>query len=336
MNPSTPQSPRIPARFPLPAGAPARLPSVFGAAPALPRPTGSGPGGFPAPLPAANPLPPMAPPEKMSAADFDYIRNVVREQAAIVLEVGKEYLVESRLLTLARKEGLITVSSLVTQLRAAPGGPMLRKVVDAMTTNETSFFRDLHPFETLRKSLIPSAMERRKTDRQLNIWCGAASTGQEPYSIMMLIHEHFQELLGWNFRFVATDLSSDVLARAKAGRFSQLEVNRGLPAPLLVKHFMRHGVEWEIREDIRKRVEFRELNLIREWPVMPSMDIVFLRNVLIYFDADTKRQILGRIRRLLRPGGCLVLGGAETTLGLDDNYERVVVDRTTYYRVRAV
>lgn len=326
----------MPARFPIPAGNPARPTSVFGAIPASPRPTGSGPGGFPAPLSSVTPQPPMAPPEKMTAADFDYIRNMVRDQAAIVLEMGKEYLVESRLLTLARKEGLSTVSSLVAQLRSSPGGPLQRRVVDAMTTNETSFFRDLHPFETLRKAILPAAMERRKLDRQLNIWCGAASTGQDPYSIMMLIHEHFRELLGWNFRFVATDPSSEVLARAKAGRFSQLEVNRGLPAPLLVKHFLRQGMEWEIREDIRKRVEFRELNLIREWPVMPSMDIVFLRNVLIYFDADTKRQILGRIRRLLRPGGCLMLGGSETTQGLDDNYERVVVDRTTFYRVRAV
>lgn len=285
-------------------------------------------------IPAVSPFAQAPIVEKMGPTEFDFIRNLVRDQAAIVLEVGKEYLVESRLVALVRKEGIASIPALVTQLRAAPGGPLQRKVVDAMTTNETSFFRDLHPFEALRKFIIPAALERRKTDRTLNFWCGAASTGQEPYSILMLIHEHFPDLLGWNFRFVATDLSADVLARAKAGKFSQLEVNRGLPAHLLVKHFMRQGMEWEIREDLRKRVEFRELNLIREWPVMPSMDIVFLRNVLIYFDADTKKQILGRIRRLLRPGGSLILGGAETTLGLDDEYERVVVDKTTFYRVK--
>ncbi|MBL9201897.1 MAG: protein-glutamate O-methyltransferase CheR [Opitutaceae bacterium] len=273
----------------------------------------------------------------MSPADFDYIRAYVREQAAIVLEPGKEYLVESRLFTLARKENLASVDALIAKIRAEIGGrgPLHRKVVDAMTTNETSFFRDIHPFDTLRKELLPDLMRRRGADRKLAIWCGAASTGQEPFSVMMLIAEHFPELLKWDFKFVATDLCTEVLARAKAGRFTQLEVNRGLPATHLVKYFTRVGNEWEFKAELRNRVTFQELNLVKEWPPLPMVDIVFLRNVLIYFDVETKRMILGKIGRMLRPGGSLFLGGAETTIGVDDNFQRVVVDKTTCYRLKA-
>lgn len=273
----------------------------------------------------------------MNPADFDYVRAYVREQAAIVLEPGKEYLVESRLHTLARKEAVASVEALMAKLRAELGGngPLHRKVVDAMTTNETSFFRDLHPFDTLRKEVLPEIMKRRAAERKIAIWCGAASTGQEPFSVMMLIAEHFPELLTWDFKFVATDLCTEVLARAKAGRFTQLEVNRGLPAPLMVKYFSRVGNEWEFRADLRNRVTFQEMNLVKEWPPLPMVDIVFLRNVLIYFDVETKRTILGKIRRLLRPSGSLFLGGAETTFGVDDNFQRVVVDKTTCYRLKA-
>lgn len=271
----------------------------------------------------------------MNTADFDYVRAYVREQAAIVLEPGKEYLVESRLHTLSRKENLPSIEALMAKLRAEGRGPLHRKVVDAMTTNETSFYRDLHPFETLKKDVLPELMRRRASDRQISIWCGASSTGQEPFSVLMLIAEHFPELLKWDLKFVATDLCTEVLARAKAGRFTQLEVNRGLPAALLVKYFTRVGSEWEFKADLRSRVTFQELNLVKEWPLLPTVDIVFLRNVLIYFDVETKRTILGKIRRLLRPGGSLFLGGAETTFGVDDNFQRVVMDKTTCYRLKA-
>ncbi len=270
----------------------------------------------------------------MTTIDFDYVRAFVRDQAAIVLEPGKEYLVESRLQAVVRKENLASIEELVQKLRASPQNGMQRKVVDAMTTNETSFFRDIHPFEALKKVLLPELLAQRAAERTLNIWCGASSTGQEPFSVMMMIAEHFPDLLTWNLNFIATDLSSDVLARAKAGRFSQLEVNRGLPASLLVKYFTRNGNEWEFREDLRKRVTFKELNLVREWPLMPATDIVFLRNVLIYFDVETKKMILGKIRRLMRPGGYLFMGGAETTLNVDDVYQRVALDKTTCYRVK--
>ena len=270
----------------------------------------------------------------MTTVDFDYVRNFVRTEAAIVLEPGKEYLVESRLLTLARKENIASIDELVKQLRSEGKNGLYRKVIDSMTTNETSFFRDLHPFEALKKTILPELLTRRAAERQLNIWCGAASTGQESYSVMMLISEHFPELHKWQINFIATDLCTEVLARARAGRFSQLEVNRGLPATLLVKYFTRCGNEWELREDLRRRVDFREMNLVKDWPLLPPMDIVFLRNVLIYFDVETKKGILAKTRRLLRPGSFLLLGGAETTFNVDDAFERVMLEKTTCYRLK--
>ena len=270
----------------------------------------------------------------MNVPDFDFICSFIRQEAAIVLERGKEYLVESRLQTLARKESIASIDVLIQQVRTAPKGPLARKVVDAMTTNETSFFRDIHPFETLKKTILPELIAKRGTDKQFNIWCGAASTGQEIYSMLMLINEHLPELLTWNFKFVATDLCQDVLAKSKLGRYNQLEVNRGLPAAMLVKYFTRTGSDWEVREDLRRRVDCKEMNLVKDWLPLPQLDIVMLRNVLIYFDVESKKAILAKIRRLLRPGGYLFLGGAETTFNVDDAFERVMFDKTTCYRVK--
>lgn len=269
----------------------------------------------------------------MTTADFDYVRKYVHSEAAIVLEPGKEYLVESRLHTLMRRENLPSLDDLFQKLRSSQAGQLHRKVIDAMTTNESSFFRDIHPFEALRKTVFPELIKQRSGDRQLRFWCGAASTGQEPFSIMMLLAEHFPDIFNWDFKFIATDLSTDVLARARAGRFSQLEVNRGLPAAMLLKHFKRHGNEWEFNESLRQKVEFRELNLVKPWPPMPKLDIVFLRNVLIYFDLESKKSILAKIRSLLRPGGYLLLGGTETIFNIDPSFERVPIDKTICYRV---
>lgn len=183
--------------------------------------------------------------------------------------------------------------------------------------------------------MLPDLIAKRAAEKKLTIWCGAASTGQEIYSVLILINENFPDLFNWDFKFIGTDICTEVLAKARAGRFSQLEVNRGLPAPLLVKYFTRQGSEWEVRADLRKRVELRELNLVKDWPWMPALDIVFLRNVLIYFDVETKRSILGRIRRNLKPDGYLFLGGAETTLNVDDAFERVMLEKTTTYKVRS-
>jgi len=270
----------------------------------------------------------------ITASEFDYIRRLVLEQSAIVLEQDKQYLAESRLLPLARREGFDSLASLVACLRTKIFDGLHLKVVEAMTTNETSFFRDFHPFEALRESLLPQLMIRRAYSKELNFWSAACASGQEPYSLAVLLQEYFPNLAGWKVRIIATDLSAEMLARAREGRYSQLEVNRGLPAGLLVKYFLRHGNDWRILEDLRRRVEFQIINLAETWPLLPLMDVVLMRNVLIYFSLDTKKKILGKVRQLLKPDGFLFLGGAETTFNLDDAFERVQFDRTICYRVR--
>ncbi|MBI2406685.1 MAG: protein-glutamate O-methyltransferase CheR [Gemmatimonadetes bacterium] len=267
----------------------------------------------------------------ISPADFDFVRAIVRTDSAIVLEPGKEYLVESRLLSLARAEGAGSVDAVIDALRQRPTGELRYKVVEAMTTNETSFFRDITPFDALRLHIIPDLMSRRADRQQLRIWCGAASTGQEPYSLAMLLREHFPALHSWRVTITATDLSRTVLAKARAGRFSQLEVNRGLPAPLLVKYFEREGVAWRVKPVLRDMIAFREMNLVGPWTV-PDADLILLRNVLIYFDVATKRQILGNLRRILSPNGYLLLGSAESTMNIDDTFRRVLVGRMTSYQ----
>ncbi len=270
----------------------------------------------------------------LTTADFDYIRDVVRRRSAIVLEPGKEYLVESRLVPLARKEGEQTIGQLVTRMRREGDGPLLGRVVDAMTTNETSFFRDNHPFDALQRLVLPELIKARGKDRRLSIWCAAASSGQEPYSITMLLKDALQLHPGWRVSLLATDISQDVLDRTRDGRYTQLEVNRGLPVAMLVRYFDRVGTHWQVKQEMRSMVQTRLLNLALPLPAIGAFDVVFLRNVLIYFDAPTKRAVLQRVRQVLRPDGYLFLGGAETTLGIDDAFERVVLDRATAYRLR--
>jgi len=270
----------------------------------------------------------------MTASEFDYIRRLVLEQSAIVLEDDKQYLAESRLWPLARREGFDSIGSLVVRLLANKFDGLHRKVVEAMTTNETSFFRDFHPFEALRKSILPELILKRAASKELNIWSAACSSGQEPYSLVMLLQEDFPILADWSIRLIASELSADMLARAREGRYTQLEVNRGMPARLLVKYFRQYGTDWEINETLRSKVEFQIMNLADYWPPLPPMDIILMRNVLIYFGVETKKKILGRARQALKPDGFLFLGGAETTFNLDDAFERVQFDRTICYRVR--
>ena len=267
-------------------------------------------------------------------ADFSFVSDLVYRQSGIVLEAGKEYLVDARLTAVIRQLGVESIESLVKKLRA-PGSELLaRSVVEAMTTNETSFFRDVKPFATLKAEVIPDLIKRRSVSRSLSIWCAASSSGQEPYTIAMTLCEAFPELASWRLNFVATDLSKQMVERARAGKFSQIEVNRGLPAMMLVKYFKKVGTDWEISEKLRKMIEFRELNLLQAWPNLESLDIVFIRNVLIYFDMATKKQILGRIRRLMKPDGYMFLGGAETPLNLDDAFERHALDLSGCYRLK--
>jgi len=269
----------------------------------------------------------------MTAQDFEYVCRLVRDRSALVLEPGKEYLVETRLLPIARQLQLGSVGELIGQLRAGPDNGLHTRVVEAMVTTETSFFRDLHPFETLKSTILPELIRKRREERRLDVWCAACSTGQEPYSLAILLREHFAEVAGWKVNIAATDLSTEVLARAQAGQYNQIEVNRGLPAPVLVKYFRQQGGRWELAEHIRNMVEFRALNLARPWPPMTRMDLVFLRNVMIYFDVETKKSILGRVARLLKPDGYLLLGGAETTLNLDDSFRRVDQLKGGFYQL---
>jgi chemotaxis protein methyltransferase CheR len=270
----------------------------------------------------------------ITANDFDYISKLVKERSAIVLEKGKEYLVESRLQPLAQKEGFESIEELVKKMVQDKSHPAHDKVIEAMTTNETSFFRDVHPFNTLKQYIVPELMEKRKATRSLNIWCGASSSGQEPYSVAMLLKENFPQLINWKVSYTATDISEEMLTRCREGYYSQLEINRGLPANMMVKYFERDGSQWRIKEDIRKFVDFKFLNLCENWPFMPQMDIVMLRNVLIYFDVDTKKNILAKIKKLLRPDGYLFLGAAETTLNLDDSFERMDFKQSGCYRIK--
>lgn len=271
----------------------------------------------------------------LSAADLAYVRQVVRERSAIVLDDTKAYLVESRLAPIARRTGSGDLGELIARMRGDHSGQLRDVIVDAMTTNETSFFRDPGVWQALERALLPALIERRSPQQTLTFWCGAASSGQEPYSLAMLLVESFPEVVrDWNVRVIATDLSADMLGRAAAGRFGQLEVKRGLSPQRLVRHFVREGSDWRIRDALRQMVEFRALNLAEPWPFVPQVDVLLLRNVLIYFDHDTKREILGRCRTVLRRDGHLILGTSETTLNIDARFERVVVDGATTYRPR--
>jgi chemotaxis protein methyltransferase CheR len=271
----------------------------------------------------------------LNLTEFNFIRRLVLEQSAIVLEADKGYLVESRLMPLARREGFPSLNHFVQKLQVEPLQALHRQAVEAMTTNETSFFRDFQPFEALKKVVLPDIITRRSAERELNIWSAASSSGQEPYSLAMLIRENFPKLASWKVRILATDLSTDILARASEGRYSQLEVNRGLPAPLLVKYFQKRGCDWYLRDDIRSMVDYKVVNLANAWPFLPLMDIVLIRNVLIYFGVETKKEILAKVRRVLKPDGYFFLGAAETTLNLDDSFERVPIERATCYRIRS-
>ena len=270
----------------------------------------------------------------VSKSDFNYIRELVFERSAIVLEDGKEYLVESRLGPVAKLNGFDTIEHLVEDLRKKSNSELQYKVIEALTTNETSFFRDIHPFETLKNVVLPELIENRKNATELNIWCAASSSGQEPYSIAMLLSENFPALAKINF--IASDISEEMLTRCRSGEFSQLEVNRGLSAALLIKYFDKIGIKWAIKKKLRDLIKFQQINLAQNLPYLPKMDIIFLRNVLIYFDIEMKKKVLQQIKTILQPDGYLFLGGAETTLNLDESFTRMSVKYSGCYRLKRV
>jgi chemotaxis protein methyltransferase CheR len=268
----------------------------------------------------------------LAAADFDYLRTLMKNHTAIVLDAGKEYLAETRLAPFLGEQKCSSVQELLTLLRRQNFNVLHRRVLDAMTNNETWFFRDLYPFEALKATILPQIISRPDSARSLSIWSAACSSGQEIYSVAMLIRENFPSLLNLNITLLGTDISDAILQRAEAGRYSQLEVNRGLPAILLAKYFQQEGRDWQLKRNVRDMARFRFVNLSSPFPHLGPFDVVFLRNVLIYFAMDVRREILARIRHALRPGGVLFLGSAETTLNLDDSYERVPFQKTFYYR----
>ena len=268
----------------------------------------------------------------MTPVEYDYLRKFLKERSGLVLAAEKQYLVESRLVPIARKNGLNGIGDLVAKLRM-PGSQALQEVVvEAMTTNESFFFRDKTPFEHFTQTMLPHMLKERAATRRLRIWCAAASTGQEPYSLAMNIKEMASRLAGWNIEILATDLSCDVLDKAKAGLYTQFEVQRGMPIQLLLKYFKQTGDMWQISPELRGMVQWRKLNLLENFRSLGQFDIVFCRNVLIYFDHPTKVDVLGRIQAQMAKDAFLVLGAAETVVGLTEAF-RPVTDKRGLYTV---
>ena len=269
----------------------------------------------------------------LSAAEFQFVSALVRREAAIVLAPGKEYLVEARLIPVARTVGAASVSAFIAELQRRPHPAHQRKIIDALTTNETSWFRDREPFNALTDVVLPELVKSRASARKVRLWSAASSSGQEAYSLAITLQENLPP--GWSYEIMGSDISTEMVKRAEAAEYSQVEVNRGLPAAQLVQYFERAGAHWRVTPSLRRNVSFRLMNLTAPLPAMPPFDVIFLRNVLIYFDVATKKSVLRNVARLLRPDGWLFLGAAETTIGIDDNYERVAAGRTSAYRVRS-
>ncbi|MDA9431648.1 CheR family methyltransferase [Bradyrhizobium sp. CCBAU 51627] len=266
----------------------------------------------------------------MNAPDYEYLRKLLKERSGLDLSADKQYLIESRLLPLARKAGLAGIPELVQKLQGGSSA-LITSVVEAMTTNETFFFRDKVPFDHFRDTIMPEILKARAGKRSVRIWCAAGSTGQEPYSLAMTLKEMGAALTGWRVEIIATDLSQEVLEKAKSGVYSQFEVQRGLPIQHLVKYFKQNGETWQINPELRAMVQHRQLNLLQDFSHLGTFDVIFCRNVLIYFDQETKINIFNRLARQIETDGFLVLGAAETVVGLTDTF-RPIVDRRGLYK----
>jgi chemotaxis protein methyltransferase CheR len=262
--------------------------------------------------------------------DYEYLRKLLKDHSGLDLSADKQYLIESRLLPLARKGGLAGLPELVQQMKGGSAA-LIAQVVEAMTTNETFFFRDKVPFEHFRDTIMPEILRTRSVRKSVRIWCAAGSTGQEPYSLAMCLKEMSAALSGWRVEILATDLSQEVLEKSRSGIYSQFEVQRGLPIQLLVKYFKQIGELWQINADIRAMVQHRQLNLLHDFSQLGQFDVIFCRNVLIYFDQDTKTSVFGRLARAIETDGFLVLGAAETVVGLTEAF-KPVADRRGLYR----
>ncbi|MET0709692.1 MAG: protein-glutamate O-methyltransferase CheR [Tardiphaga sp.] len=265
----------------------------------------------------------------MTPLDYEYLQKILKDRSGLMLSSDKKYLLESRLLPLARKVGVPGIGELVQKMRGGSEA-VISDVVEAMTTNETFFFRDKTPFDHFKDTVIPDLIKARAGRRSLRIWCAAASTGQEPYSLAMILKDFGAALSGWRIEIVATDLSPEVLEKSRAGLYTQFEVQRGLPIQSLVKHFTQVGTLWQLNADVRSLVQFRQFNLLQDYTHLGKFDIIFCRNVLIYFDQPTKSDIFGRLARVSESDGYLFLGAAETVIGLTDKYRVCPTRRGVY------
>lgn len=268
----------------------------------------------------------------MTPAEFQVIAQLVKQRSGLALTEDKMYLVESRLMPVAQRHGLGDLARLVQRVRTPGADAVIADVVEAMTTNETFFFRDKTPFDHFEKVILPSLIPARAAQKSLRIWCAAASTGQEPYSLAMIIKEKFPQLKDWKIDIIGTDISKEVLAKARAGNYTQFEVQRGLPIQLLIKYFKQEGQNWNISDDIKKMVQYRSFNLLDGFLSLGNFDVVFCRNVLIYFDRDTKADVLKRIAERLSGDGFLLLGAAETVIGVSDRYQPAADARGLYVK----
>lgn len=268
----------------------------------------------------------------LATADFTFLRDLVANHSGNILAARHAGMLERRLLPFAGSVGADGLKSLVQRLRDSGDSALSAQVAEAVTVNETRFFRDEHLFETFRHHIVPELIKRNAKRKEIRIWSAACSSGQEPYSIAMVLHEHFPQLADWRIKIVASDLSLQMLERVRAGTYSQLEVGRGLPTKKLVQYFDRAGGVWQAKKVLRDMVEVHHVNLTRNWPYLGQFDLALVRNVLIYFDRQTKTNILKRIRGALRPDGYLFIGAAETLLGLSVPYQRTQIDATVSYR----
>jgi chemotaxis protein methyltransferase CheR len=256
----------------------------------------------------------------VTPVDYEFLRKLLKERSGLDLSADKQYLVESRLIPLARKVGLPGITELVQKMKSGADA-LTAEVVEAMTTNETFFFRDKVPFDHLRETMLPSLLKARASRRALRIWCAASSTGQEPYSIAMCLKELGSALAGWRVEIIGTDLSQAVLEKSRAGIFSQFEVQRGLPIQMLVKYFTQIGELWQLNPELRSMVQYRQLNLLHDFSQLGKFDVIFCRNVLIYFDQETKARIFERLSKVIEPDGFMVLGAAESVVGISDAFK---------------
>ncbi len=252
----------------------------------------------------------------MTDADFNFLRLLLHLRSGLSLSADKRYLAESRLGILCRRKGIDGLATLVQQLRQGADAALEQAVIEAMTTNETLFFRDQTPFELFRNVLLPEKLVTNAASRSLRIWCAAVSTGQEAYSLAMILDEMAPRLAGWTIKILGTDISAEVLERARSGIYSQFEIQRGLPIQMLLKHFQQNGDKWQVSERLRAMVELKPHNLLEPNGHLGQFDVIFCRNVLIYFDVPTKAKVLAALAPRLAPQGAVVLGAAETVIGI--------------------